>query len=238
MARKPTVTLNDVRRAIEQLEQNGQKITVRAVMAITGGMTSLVSEMIDIVMHNRAEAARALSVLTPDLLVAINQEIDLHVKRTSTSLSKELLGTRERQDELREIIRAHESQLADNEANMETLSQQLVAVSVQADTDRQRAATINGDLKAQLGHKTEQLAQAQQELTAARNEMARLQHVAGTVSELKNDLKLVREELREAERRATDAEARLDEMRKQLKDEGSSNDVEEKARPKKPRRAE
>jgi len=227
MPRKSSVSLHQVATAMDQFERSSQAVTVRAVMAITGGTTSLVSELIDIVRRNRAEAARAKVALSPQLLIEINREVETHVARDTSSLQQELLECRQLTDELNDIIRDFESQQAQSEADLEALRLELAAKSKQAADEQIAAENLIRTRDVEMNAMSSDLATARQELVEAKNEVARLQHLNNTVGELKSAFEQSRASLMAAEIRAAVAEARLDGRQSA----GKRSDTEKSSRP-------
>lgn len=215
MPKQSHVTLNHIRLAIEQLEAVDKPATVRNVMAITGGTTADVSEMIKVVQKQRAESKRAMATLNPQVFAAIQQEVDVHVAIHVATYVQEAAQQESQFAELHELLRDAERRADDAEAKIAGQAEELESAKKKAEGDREQAAKALGARDAQLQAKEDELAETKRDLSAARNKIAELQHLSSAVDELKGELKQVREEIRDAERRAADAEARLDEMRKQ-----------------------
>ena len=81
---KSSLTLENVQQAIVQLQQKGERISRRNVLAITGGGMSTVHRlMIQVEDIDAQKAMAATTGLSTSLLVAINTEIADKVSQTT-----------------------------------------------------------------------------------------------------------------------------------------------------------
>lgn len=229
MPKQSNVTLNHIHLAIEQLEAAGKPVTVRNVMAITGGTTADVSEMIKVVQKQRAEAKRALAALNPQVLAAIQQEVDAHVATHVAAYVQEVAQQESQFAELHELLRHAERRAEDAEAKISAMEGELGSVKKKAETDRDLAAKTLGAREAQLEAKDSEIVSLRHELNATRTDIAGLQHLSSTVAELKGELKETRGELRKAEGRAATAEGQLEELRRHGKVGRVADTAEKKA---------
>lgn len=154
-------TYETVIRACESLKSEGQKVTGRAVKAITGGSLGTVLNYIKQWRENAAQTPTSLpSEISPELQAAILREVGFAQDGTAAKLKDQIDQAGARESEALDGLTRAESRIED-------LSNELAEVRSQADRDRQEFEKI----QAVLTEKVEALTQRAQDLETERRQL-------------------------------------------------------------------
>jgi chromosome segregation ATPase len=130
---KKIVTKEHIRGAIEQIREQGGKVSRRAVLAITGGGMSTVHQIMDeIAQEDTARAAAPSSEISSTLTAAILAEVGRQVQVATTALMGQLEAAQGANNELT-------SELAWCETEAERIAIELANQTARAENQRQEA---------------------------------------------------------------------------------------------------
>lgn len=123
---KLPLTLENVQQAIAQLQQHGERISRRNVLAITGGGMSTVHRlMIQVEDIDAHKALAAITGLSASLLLAIKAEIDDKTGQTTHLLNEQIQRMKQRDQESLDSLALMEEQLEGLSVNLKKLTEEL-----------------------------------------------------------------------------------------------------------------
>lgn len=121
---KSPITLDAVQQAIATLQEQGERISRRNVLAITGGGMSTVHRlMIQVEEIDAQKALAATTGLSASLLVAINTEITNKISQNTQLLHDQIQGLKRREQEVLDSLALAEDQAEGLAAHLNEVTQ-------------------------------------------------------------------------------------------------------------------
>ncbi|MFO7814020.1 MAG: hypothetical protein R6V21_13730 [Pelovirga sp.] len=210
---KSSLTLEKVQQAVDQLKKQGERISRRNVLAITGGGMSTVHRlMIQVEEIDAQKALAAATGLSASLLAAINSEIAEKVSQTTQLLHEQIQGLKRREQEAFDFMALMEEQ-------SEALAVNLKESTENREQERADFAKIKATADHAVAHLQQSLAQQQEANQQLRekvemlgHENARARHQAEVTEahsfKLEKQLDVIRRELEHSRSQYADAEKR------------------------------
>jgi len=219
-----TLTLENVRKAMQKLKGEGERVSRRNVLAVTGGSMSTVHRLMGRIEDIEASEAVMVTTRISDALhKALREEIAQHVQLTTSALEEQI---RLLQDREKEALDA----LAAVELRAEKLSDELETLRHNAGREQQRFEQEHAIAQATIARLENELSRHQADNTqlieaaeAAKGETARVQlqieraektadKYEARAEKLEVELKKVREDLAQAEQQAAVANQRANDL--------------------------
>ena len=210
---KSPMTLEAVQQAIASLQKQGERISRRNVLAITGGSMSTVHQlMIQVEEIDAQKALAATTGLSASLLVAINTEIADKIKQSTHLLHGQIQELKQREQEALDSLVLMEKEVERLSVNLKALTEEqgqershsakAQAIADHAIANLQQALIQQQEANRQLRDKAEALGQ----------ENARIGHqLAATEAhtvKIEKQLDVSRRELEQSRNQYADAEKR------------------------------
>jgi hypothetical protein len=180
---KPTtITYELICKQINELLQNGEKITVRNVIAHTGGQVSRVIEFI-----KRWREENNIGKLNMDLNISEELQRALlldkatAITRATTIYKTQIADVETLSQEANEIIKTQELQLIDNIKQLDSITQQVSALCNNEDNYKQNIKILEGK------HSADQILCTRLNNDIAKHEI-KLENATTTITELKSQL--------------------------------------------------
>ncbi len=225
---KSPITLEAVQQAIANLQQQGERISRRNVLAITGGGMSTVHRlMIQVEEIDAQKALAAATGLSASLLVAIKSEIDDKVRQVTQLLNEQIQGLKQREQEALDSLSQLEDQAEDLTANLQQQTEERwlersESAKAQTIADHtiahlQKTLASQQESNRQLTEKGERLG-----MERARNEhqlaasAAHAMQIENQWIETRKELEHLRNQYADAEKRAAVAKQKAADLREAL----------------------
>ena len=238
---KTTITLENVQQAIANLQQQGERISRRNVLAITGGGMSTVHKlMIQVEEIDAQKALAATTGLSASLLAAINTEIADKISQNTQLLHEQIQGLKRREQEALDALALMEDQAEGLAANRKEVTEE-------RDQERSESTKAQAAADHVIAHLQQSLVQQQEDNRTLRDkaemlgqENARTRHQVAVAEahavklekqcdDIRTELEQSRNQYADAEKRAAVAKQKAADLREALmKAESRIADLEEK----------
>ena len=170
------LTIENVRDAIQKLKNDGERVTRRNVIAITGGSMSTVHRMMGQIEDMEAKAAAVpLGGISEALSSAIREEIDQHIQKVSTALQEQIYLLQDREKQALDALTVSENRAGRLEKELE--KQILKAGQEKADLEKRLAVAKENisHLERDLESCNDERTKSQKDAELARQDASKLQ---------------------------------------------------------------
>jgi chromosome segregation ATPase len=198
-----SITYDLVAARINEMNLSGEKVTVRNVLARTGGSAAKIANFIKKWQNERL--VQASSTISEELLLSIIRERDMAVKQATEIHNQRIINLESLGRELEEIIVEKDSQLEESAQ----AKQQLLAI-------QERVTILEHDLATAREQKDQSLTEVAALKTQLDNANTQLERATLENNELHAKLATVTQKLYQTEQHATTWRAKAEQLQQQV----------------------